>query len=247
MGIRYHVLGIKVEKPGTVVLPTVQISSILRTSPDAELTIETEGDHLIIRGLHSEFMLTIEDAGIFPEVPDFAALSYHVVQAADLKKLIRRTIFATDIESTRYALGGVLIELTGESIAMVGTDGRRLARMSAAAEEENNPPPLTGSPVIPVKALKVIERNLADDDPPVHLTFQNGVAVLMRSKRAVIYSQLVEGRFPRYQDVFPTNSDVKIPLEVGPLRIAVEQTYRFSLVRIAGVLTSSSVPVYSGL
>lgn len=223
VGIRYHVLGIKVEKPGTVVLPTVQISSILRTSPDAELTIETEGDHLIIRGLHSEFMLTIEDAGIFPEVPDFAALSYHVVQAADLKKLIRRTIFATDIESTRYALGGVLIELTGESIAMVGTDGRRLARMSAAAEEENNPPPLTGSPVIPVKALKVIERNLADDDPPVHLTFQNGVAVLMRSKRAVIYSQLVEGRFPRYQDVFPTNSDVKIPLEVGPLRIAVEQ------------------------
>jgi DNA polymerase-3 subunit beta len=168
-------------------------------------------------------MLTIEDASIFPEVPDFAATSYHVVKAADLKKLIRRTIFATDIESTRYALGGVLIELTGESIAMVGTDGRRLARMSAVAEEENNPPPLTGSPVIPVKALKVIERNLADDDPPVHLTFQNGVAVLMRSKRAVIYSQLVEGRFPRYQDVFPTNSDVKIPLEVGPLRIAVEQ------------------------
>jgi DNA polymerase-3 subunit beta len=42
VGIRYHVLGIKVEKPGTVVLPTVQISSILRTSPDAELTIETE-------------------------------------------------------------------------------------------------------------------------------------------------------------------------------------------------------------
>ena len=55
-----------------------------------------------------------------------------MVAAADLKKLIRRTIFATDVESTRYALGGVLVELTAESIAMVGTDGRRLARMSAA-------------------------------------------------------------------------------------------------------------------
>ena len=52
-----------------------------------------------------------------------------MVAAADLKKLIRRTIFATDVESTRYALGGVLVELTAESIAMVGTDGRRLARM----------------------------------------------------------------------------------------------------------------------
>jgi DNA polymerase-3 subunit beta len=39
----------------------------------------------------------------------------------------------------------------------------------------------------------------------------------------VIYSRLVEGRFPRYQDVFPAKSEVKIPMEVGPLRLAVEQ------------------------
>ena len=47
--------------------------------------------------------------------------------------------------------------------------------------------------------------------------------MLVRTERAVIYSRLVEGRFPRYQDVFPTNVEVKIPLEVGPLRLAVEQ------------------------
>ena len=223
VGIRYHVQGTKVEKPGAVILPATQISSILRTGTDAELSIATDRDRLIIRGLHSEFALPAEDASLFPEVPDFAASSYHIIAAADLKKLIRRTIFATDIESTRYALGGVLVELTAESIAMVGTDGRRLARMSARAEVENNPPLQGGPPVIPVKALKVIERNLADDNQPVHLAFQNGTAVLIRSERSVIYSQLVEGRFPRYQDVFPANSEVKIPLEVGPLRIAVEQ------------------------
>ena len=39
----------------------------------------------------------------------------------------------------------------------------------------------------------------------------------------MIYSRLVEGRFPRYQDVFPANVEVKIPLEAGPLRLAVEQ------------------------
>ena len=92
-----------------------------------------------MRGQHAEFTLPIEDASLFPEVPDFAATSYHVIPAGDLKKLIRRTIFATDLESARYALGGVLIELTAESIAMVGTDGRRLARMVAPAEAENEP------------------------------------------------------------------------------------------------------------
>src|SRR6202011_1260363 len=106
-----------------------------------------------------------EDPDLFPEVPDFAATSYHAVAAADLRKLIRRTIFATDVESTRYALGGVLVELTAETITMVGTDGRRLARAIAPAEAEHGAQNPTGSPVIPVKALKLIERNLDDDDP----------------------------------------------------------------------------------
>lgn len=223
VGIRHRVLGVKVDRPGAVILPTSQVGSILRTSSDTELAIEAEDDRLVIRGLHSEFTLPVEDASLFPEVPDFNAGGYHVVAAADLKRLIRRTIFATDVESTRYALGGVLVELTADSIAMVGTDGRRLARMKAPADVENDPPPPSGSPVIPVKALKLMERHLADDDPPVHLTIQSGASVLMRTETAVIYSRLVEGRFPRYQDVFPANVEVKIPLEAGSLRTAVEQ------------------------
>jgi DNA polymerase-3 subunit beta len=223
VGIRHRVLGVRVEAPGPVILPTAHMGSILRTSGDEELEIETDDNHLMVRGQYAEFTLPVEDASLFPEVPDFAATSYHVIPAGVLKKLIRRTIFATDLESARYALGGVLIELTGESIAMVGTDGRRLARMVAPAEAENEPAQPAGTPVIPVKALKLIERNLTADDMIVHLAIQSGTAVLVKTESAVIYSRLVEGRFPRYQDVFPTSVDVKIPLEAGPLRLAVEQ------------------------
>ena len=223
VGIRHRVLGMKVEQPGSVILPTARFGSILRTTPDEELAVEADGDNLIVRGLHAEFQLPGEDPSLYPEVPDFAADAYHVVTAANLRKLIRRTMFATDVESTRYALGGVLVELTPESITMVGTDGRRLARMVAPAEAENNAPNPAGSPVIPVKALKLLERNLNDDDPPVHIAVQSGAAVLVRTELAVIYSRLVEGRFPRYQDVFPSHVDVKVPLEAGPLRLAVEQ------------------------
>jgi DNA polymerase-3 subunit beta len=222
VGIRHRVLGMKVDQPGSAILPTARFGSILRTSDDPELAVEVEGDQLVVRGLRSEFTLPGEDPGLYPEVPDFAATGFHSVAAADLRKLIRRTIFATDVESTRYALGGVLVELTPEGITMVGTDGRRLARMSAPVEAENAPTP-AGSPVIPVKALKLIERNLDDNDPPVHIAIQGTTAVLIRTERAVIYSRLVEGRFPRYQDVFPANIEVKIKLEAGPLRLAVEQ------------------------
>ena len=201
------------------------MQSILSTSADAELDIETEGDHLIVRGLYSHFRLPSEDPNLFPEVPDFTATSYHVVAASDLRKLIRRTMFATDVESTRYALGGVLIELTGDTITMVGTDGRRLAKMSAPAEAANDAQPPAGSPVIPVKALKLIDRNLDDPELSVHIAITAGSSVLIRTSDdgAIIYSRLVEGRFPRYQDVFPADVDVRIPLDVALLRQAVEQ------------------------
>jgi DNA polymerase-3 subunit beta len=224
VGIRHRVIGMKVEEPGSAVLPTARFGSILRTSADEELALEVDSDQLIVRyPRRAEFTLPGEDPSLYPEVPDFAATSYHEVAAADLRKLIRRTIFATDAESTRYALGGVLVELTDESITMVGTDGRRLARMSAPAEAKNGAATPPGSPVIPVKALKLIERNLDDDDPPVHLAVQGDKAVLVRTDRAVIYSRLVEGRFPRYQDVFPGSVEVKIPMDAGMLLRAVEQ------------------------
>src|SRR5271155_1831012 len=86
VGIRHRVLGVKVEQPGSVILPTMHMGSILRTSGDAELEILTDDDHLVVRGQHAEFTLPIEDASLFPEVPDFAATSYHVIPAGNLKK-----------------------------------------------------------------------------------------------------------------------------------------------------------------
>src|SRR5262245_51046272 len=182
VGIRYRVAGVKVDQPGSVILPTQRFNSILRTSNDEELAVETDKDKLVVRGLHAQFELTSEDADLFPDPPDFAGTAFHVVGAADLKRLIRRTMFATDVESTRYALGGVLVELKSNSLTMVGTDGRRLARAIAPAETEGGATTPPGQPVIPVKALKLIERNLDDEDPPIHLLIQANSQALIRAE-----------------------------------------------------------------
>ena len=60
---------------------------------------------------------------------------YHELPARLLHELIRRTVFATDNESSRYALGGVLLELAADKIIGVGTDGRRLAKMEVPGHE----------------------------------------------------------------------------------------------------------------
>lgn len=223
VGVRCRVLGVKVSQPGSVILPTQQFSQIVRTSQDDELAIEVKDEHLIVRGQRAQFKLPTEDAAAFPDVPDMDASAYFVIAAGDLKRGIRRTAFATDVESTRYALGGVLFEVGQETLTLVATDGRRLARQVVPLEIEGGAKPPASQPVVPVKALKLLDRSLRDEDPPVRLAFVGNNSVFVQTEDAVVSSKLVEGRFPRYQDVLPSSTEVRIALEAGPLLQAVEQ------------------------
>ena len=111
-----------------------RFGSILRESSDERLRIETDAQATIVRGERSEFRLPAENPHEFPAVADFTETKYHQFPARLLKELIRRTAFATDNESSRYALGGVLLEFAADKITGVGTDGRRLAKMEVPAQ-----------------------------------------------------------------------------------------------------------------
>lgn len=225
LGIRYSVSGVRVDEPGAVILPNARIQQLLRLSSDIDLAIESNGEKIDVRGMRGKWNFTAEDPALFPEVPGFSARNYHVLEAADLRRLIKRTSFATDVESTRYALGGVLVEFEENAVSMIGTDGRRLAKMTVPARMHGEVEKLEGSqPVIPVKALKLIERNLSDDDSSVHLAILDGNAAVVRTERAVIHTRLVEGRFPRYQDVFPSHHEARVELKAGELLRAVQQS-----------------------
>ena len=127
VGIRHEVHNVETDSTGEVLLPTTRVISILRELNDDEVTLEATERSLIIKGGQSEFSLSTEDPLEFPPVAGFQDQNYFTVPAAALKEMIRRTIFATDSESTRYALGGVLLELTPERATLAATDSRRLA------------------------------------------------------------------------------------------------------------------------
>jgi DNA polymerase-3 subunit beta len=229
--IIHRPLGVVVDQPGSAILPP-KVTSIFGSAPDIDIRLATDGDTLTVRGQQSRFNLPSEDATLFPEPPAWTAESWWTVKAADLRKMIRRTITSTDETSTRYALGGVLFELADATLTLVGTDGRRLCQAVAPVESEGSPVVPSGSPVVPVKALKLIDRNLDDDEATVDLAFVGGVgansgasAIMLRTGdgRTTIYSRLVEGRFPAYRDVYPTETPVRIPLDVASLRQVVGQ------------------------
>ena len=221
-GIRIDVAGIEVEAGGSVVLPIKRVGGILRESSDVKLTIESDGSKTLIHGERSEFQLPTQNPDEFPPVPPFAEQAYHEVSARLFREMIRRTVFATDTESSHYALGGILIELTADRIIGVGTDGRRLAMQDGPASAVNEHK-TSDSTVIPSKAVKLMERAVADNEENLQLAVHEN-SVVLRSRQTTIFSRLVEGRYPRWRDVFPNRSDmVKIEMNVGPFLTAVRQ------------------------
>ena len=131
-----------------------------------------------------------------------------------LSQIIRRTTFATDNESSRYALGGVLIELTADKITAVGTDGRRLAMMEAPAQSVGGHATGDNMTIVPARSMHLIEKILTEPDAEIHIAARAN-EMLVKSPRATLYSRLVEGRFPKWRDVFPKRPDAVQDRTVG--------------------------------
>jgi len=224
VGIRYTISGVEVEKPGETLLPAQRVMSILRELTEEQLTIEVNDGKVRITSGHSEFKLSPEDPAEFPPVAAFDQEAYFAVPGSSLREAIRRTLFATDVESTRYALGGILVEPGKDGLTLAATDSRRLAVVEVPCTKVGDPSggPTAGA-VIPSKAMSLIERSIAGaEDADVWIALRNN-DVLIKSGNGTIVSRLVEGRFPKYRQVIPAESPIAIDMVAGPFHSAVRQ------------------------
>jgi DNA polymerase-3 subunit beta len=224
ISVRLDVEGVEAETDGEVVLPVSRFGAILRESTDETLALETDGNEIVVSGSRSKFRLPAENPDEFPEVATFDESKYHEVPARLMKELIRRTLFATDTESSRYALGGVLLVFDESKVTAVGTDGRRLAKMEGPAQSiEGHQTAEKATTIVPSRAMQLLERALSDNDAEIKVAARAN-DLIVKSPRATISARLVEGRFPKWEDVLAERPSMsQVDVSVGPLATAVRQ------------------------
>ncbi|TWT92679.1 DNA polymerase III subunit beta [Stieleria varia] len=224
VGIRLDIEeGVEIEVEGTALLPVGRTNAILRESNDETLTLETDDSGVIVRGSRSKFRLPGNNPDEFPPVGAFEEDKYHVISTRLFRTMVKRTVFATDTENSRFALGGVLLELTGDEVIAVGTDGRRLARMEGKGESVGGHETTGTSTIVPTRAIQLMERALDEKQDTVDVAARAS-DLLLRTNNAVIHSRLVEGRYPNWRQVFPKRDDaVILDMTVGPLFAALRQ------------------------
>lgn len=209
VGARSIVSQVEVAEPGEVLLPADRLGQIVRESPQETLTIESGDNACIIRGQDEEYKIFGQDPRDFPPVAQFEGDPDFVVTAGVLRDLSDKTAYAAAKESTRYAINGVLWERQGKKLVMVATDGRRLAK--AAGPLVKTAATETLQAIVPVKAIGLLSRIQHAGEEEVEVKI-SGNQMFARTPRAVVSSVLVEGHFPKYEDVIPRDCDKKAKL-----------------------------------
>src|SRR5262245_26982006 len=221
VGIRLDVQGLTIQEPGEAILPAAKLIAILRESRDDQLSIDADASACVVKGANLEFEMPSEDPAQFPDFPTFNEDKYHEITAGTLREMIRRTVFATADETARYSMTGVMWELDGDRARLVATDGRRLALAEGIATAVGGHSTRGQTPVVPTKAMGLLERSLQDDPEETVKVCLRPNEVLFQTGRAVIYSRLVEGRFPDYRAVLPKKSAVQMSLNAAAFQAAV--------------------------
>lgn len=222
VGINCLVAQAEVEVPGDVVLPADRVNAIVRESVDDVIEFEAVEATIHIRGADSHFTIYGHDLNQFPQVPGADSESQMEISLGTLQDGIDLSLFSVARESTRYAINGILWEINDTRLTLVGTDGRRLARvvidLDGAADQA-----IDGQRIIvPAKTMALLDKLGAGKDEVVQIRFVDNQIVL-NCGGVVISSNLVEGNFPRYEDIIPKGNDKKVILNTDLTLSAVRR------------------------
>src|SRR6476659_2558027 len=227
---------------GAITIPAKKLSEIARELPPSPVKIAAAGEQRVTLDCgRSHFKILGLPRDEFPSFPAVKFQDSWRVRAGDLRKLIDHTAFAVSTEESRPILNGVLWELRAELMRMVATNGHRLARMDLPIPSLNSP----GDLIVPPKALEQVRRLFpAEEDLEIaqgdnHLGF--------RSPFTAVFTRLIEGPYPNYEQVIPRDNDrVAIADKVALMSalkrmsvIASDQTHRIRLSFNAALLRFS--------
>jgi DNA polymerase-3 subunit beta len=177
----------------------------------------------------------------FPTFPQVRFQESWRVRSGDLQKLISHTAFAVSTEESRPILNGVLWELRAGRMRMVATNGHRLARMDVPISSSE----MSGDLIIPPKALEQVRRLFPADEELEIAQGDNHLG--FRSPFTAVFTRLIEGPYPNYEQVIPRDNDRvavsdKVALTSALKRMSViasDQTHRIRLSFNSGLLRFS--------
>ncbi len=218
LGIRCKIKA-EVKEGGSVTLPVKRLATIVRELPNVDVGFDSSATHQVkIASGGSNFRIMGIGAEEFPKLPDSGDDKTFTLEQGELATMLSNVSYAQSTDETRYILNGVYFNFKEGKLALVATDGRRLALVS---KEVSVPAGSAGAIILPAKTVAELLRLLGKGEKLKIAFNERRAAFQIETSKDTsgltdsiyLFSKVVEGNYPNYQQVIPKETHQRIKLE----------------------------------
>lgn len=224
IGITSKITG-KVDTDGKITVPAKLLSDFVVNNRDNSIDINLKELNLNLKSEHFEANIKGIDAEEFPTIPVSQSKAYIKINATDFAEALRKVSFAAASDDTRPVLAGILLKFSDKELVITATDSYRLAEKKIILEKQVGDKEV----IVPAKTmnelLRIISQNEPDQDVEMILDENQ---IFFNIGDVSIVSRLIEGNFPPYQQIIPSQSKITAKAEISELLSALKMSALFA-------------------
>ncbi len=231
-GIHTIVRG-KIESEGDCLVPARLLLDLLPLLPGGPLVGELTAEGLTITTQNAVTTLRVHPVADFPIIPSLDEAEATIPFTRDtFVEMVNRVSIAAGKVENRPQFNGVLFTTQNQEVVMAATDGFRLAE----AKTKITSPLPSLKVIIPLAAIQEVARimNGFEDEGDVTITVSEN-QIKFESSSCSIVSRLIEGEYPDYVPLFPTEAGTRGVIDAAAFSRALKATTLFSRAGISGV------------
>lgn len=221
-------LDAEIDGSGKMAVPAKIFQDIIKTFSEQVLefeTIESEngGRGLEIRDMTDSYFIALDHEEEYPDIPEFDAASSISLSSGVLAEALSNTLFATNNDSLRPVMTGVLFQFAKDKTNFVATDSHRLVVYTRNDIQTD----IEAEIIIPKRPLAIFKNILSQSDQEVHLEFNENMARFQFANQIWI-CRLIDGKYPNYAAVIPKENPNTITVNRSLLLSSIKRAALFS-------------------
>jgi len=221
IGVKTQIRG-KIEEEGQYTVPAKLLSDYISLLPHDNISLELEDEALHISCKNSQTQIRGASADDYPLIPEVLEEDLIMINLESLKELLNQTLFTVSVDEGRPEISGVLFNFSASKLIVGATDSYRLAekrvQLKCGAEKKV---------IIPLKTLQELNRILGSvTEKEVNINL-NENQILFNCDGIKLISRLIEGNYPDYEQIIPTEHKTITTVESNNLIKAIKSAALF--------------------
>jgi DNA polymerase-3 subunit beta len=210
-----------IKSAGKITIAAKDLLRVIKSASGSTINFNFSKETLLIRFDSTEFQLPTISPTEYPSIPNINDSSAIDLPSSLLRTAIKPVIFAITDDELRYALSSARLEIDGNMLQLVATDGHRLSYIAPRAEQTISPKGI--ETLIPKLALEQLDKLLGTSEQEnVRFCTENNFAMFQVDQRTLIYRG-IESQFPQFEKFILLKGERKVTFETSRLKEALQK------------------------